>query len=131
MESMSRPLARWQDWAIFVLGLWLAVSPWLLGYAAYPAATGNAAFAGLALALAAHFEASCEISINWLNLGVGVWLLAAPFLLGFDAVAVAVANCVAVGAAVTALAASALDLDRGFSRLIRASRSSTSHTIRR
>lgn len=105
-----RPLPRWQDWAIFSLGLWLAVSPWLVGYASQPGATANAALAGLALALAAHFEVSCEVSIDWLHLGAGLWLLIAPFLLGFDDVPVAAANSVAVGAAVAALAASSLEL---------------------
>lgn len=105
-----RPLALWQDWAVFSLGLWLAVSPWLLGYASHPAATANAALAGLALALAAHFEASCEVSIEWLHLGAGLWLLVAPFVLGFDDLAVAAADSVAVGAAVAALAASSLEL---------------------
>ena len=115
-----------KSWAIFALGLWLAVSPWLAGYAAYPAATANAALTGLALALAAHFEASCELSINWLNLGAGLWLVASPFVLGLDAAPVAIATCVSVGAAVAGLAASALELDRGLSRI-----SSASHTIRR
>ncbi|HEX7052419.1 MAG TPA: SPW repeat protein [Burkholderiales bacterium] len=108
MNATKGPLARWQDWAIFALALWLAVSPWLLDYAWHAGATANAALAGLALALAAHFEASCELAVDWLNLGAGLWLLAAPFLLGFDAVALATATSLSVGAAVTALAASAL-----------------------
>ena len=28
--------ARWQEWASFALGLWLAMSPWLCGYADQP-----------------------------------------------------------------------------------------------
>lgn len=122
-----KALARWQDWAVFTVGLWLAVSPWLAGYAAQPAATANAAAVGLLLALVAHFEASCELSIDWLHLGAGLWLLAAPFLLGFDGIALAAANSVAVGAAVAALAASSLELDRELVKLLL----SASHTIRR
>lgn len=122
-----RPLPRWHGWAIFSIALWLAVSPWLAGYASHPAATANAAVAGLALALAAHFEASCELSIAWLNLGAGVWLLVAPFLLGFNGETVAAANCVSVGAAVAALAASALELDRELVKRV----SGTSPTLRR
>jgi hypothetical protein len=122
-----RALARWQDWAIFTVGLWLAVSPWLAGYASHPAPTANAAVAGLVLALAAHFEASCELSMDWLNLGGGLWLLGAPFVLGFDGVSVAAANSVAVGAAVAALAASSLELDRELLKLF----AGASQTIRR
>ena len=104
--------ARWQGWAVFTLGMWLAVSPWLTGYADDAAATANASVAGLLLALAAHLEASCELSIEWVNLGGGVWLLMAPFLLGFDDVRLAAANCIAVGAAAAALAASSLNVGR-------------------
>lgn len=117
-----RPLVRWHDWAIFALALWLAVSPWLAGYAANPAATANAAVAGLALALAAHVEASCETPLHWLNAAAGLWLAAAPFVLGFDAEPMAAANSVAVGAAVAALAALDLDLARP---------GSASHPLRR
>jgi hypothetical protein len=110
--------ARWQEWAGFFLGLWLAVSPWVVGYVDNGAATANAAFVGLALALASHFEASFdEVAGEWLNLGAGLWLLAAPFLLGFFAPTAAAANCLAVGACVTGLAASALQLDKGIARL--------------
>src|SRR5262245_37001054 len=42
---------KWQDWTSFALGLWLAVSPWMLDYSHIEAATANAAFMGLALAL--------------------------------------------------------------------------------
>jgi hypothetical protein len=103
---------RWHGWAVFALGLWLAVSPWLTGYSEHPASTANAAGAGLLLALAAHFRASCELSIAWLDLGGGVWLLMAPFVLGFDDLSMATADCIAVGAAASALAASSLRLDR-------------------
>jgi SPW repeat-containing protein len=120
-------MPRWHDWAVFTVGLWLAVSPWLVGYASHPAATADAAVAGLVLALAAHFEASCDVSLEWLNLGAGFWLVIAPFLLGFDDVAVATANSVAAGAAIGALAASSLQLDRGLVRLL----ATASHTLRR
>ena len=109
--------ARWQEWAGFALGLWLAVSPWLVGYADHAPATANAAFVGLALALASHFEASFdEVAGEWLNLALGLWLVAAPFVLGFTPAAAA-ANSLAVGACVTGLAASALELDKEIARL--------------
>lgn len=118
--ELGRPPARWHDWAIFALALWLAVSPWIADYASQPAATANAAIAGLAIALAAHFEASCEVAIDWLNLGAGLWLVLAPFLLGFDGELVAAAGSIAVGAAIAALAASALELDRSLLKRIAA-----------
>lgn len=106
--------ARWQQWASFTLGLWLALSPWLCGYAEQqPAATGNAAFMGIALALLSHFEASLDTAAaEWLNLGAGLWLVAAPFVLGFSTSPLPAVNSVAVGAVVALLAASALSLDK-------------------
>jgi hypothetical protein len=113
-QVVTSATARWQEWASFVLGLWLAVSPWIFGYADdQHAATANAAFVGIALALGSHFEASLdECSAEWLNLAGGLWLIAAPFVLGFSAAGVAAANSIAVGTLVVVLAASALSLDK-------------------
>lgn len=110
-------ITKWQNWTSFVLGLWLALSPWIAGYDDAEAATANAVFAGVALALGAHFEIGLnEASVEWLTLVMGLWLLAAPFVLGFDTVPVATANCVAVGAFVAALSASALEVDKDMER---------------
>ncbi|MGQ0654154.1 MAG: SPW repeat protein [Betaproteobacteria bacterium] len=113
------PASRWQDWTSFALGVWLALSPWFVDYLEEDAATVNAVFCGLLLALAAHFEASCcDDSGEWINLSLGLWLLAAPFALGFAATDMVTANAMAVGLLVAALAASALDLGRDLSRWI-------------
>lgn len=117
MKSASE-MRRWQDWASFALGLWLAVSPWIADYAAHDAATANAAFVGLSLALLAHFGFSCDhMSCEWLNMGLGLWLLAAPFILGFDTSHVAAVNSVVVGAFAAILSAWALELDREVGKL--------------
>lgn len=118
---MGVPLSemrRWQDWASFALGLWLAVSPWIADYAGPDAATANAAVCGLSLALAAHFGFSCDhLSTEWLTLAGGLWLIASPFALGFATNHVATVNTVAVGLFVTLLSAWALELDRELGRL--------------
>ena len=117
MKTVSE-MRRWQDWASFALGLWLALSPWLADYAAHDAATANAACVGLSLALLAHFGFSCDhMSCAWLNLGGGLWLLGAPFVLGFEGNAVAAVNAVVVGAFVAILSAWTLELDREVGRL--------------
>lgn len=111
--------SKWQDWASFALGLWLAVSPWIAGYADEQAATANAVVVGLVLALASHFEcvACDEAPVEWLNFAAGLWLICAPFMLEFSASRVASANCIAVGALVAALAISALSLDKHIGKL--------------
>ena len=118
MERGLTAATRWQDWASFALGLWLAISPWAVGYEDHESATANAAFIGLVLALSSHFEAACEhVVVEWLNVAAGIWLLFAPFLLGFSSAYVPTANCITVGAFVVALAASALSLDKECSKL--------------
>jgi hypothetical protein len=110
---------KWQDWASFALGLWLAISPWIAGYAEHEAATANAIYGGLVLALASHFEcvACDDAPAEWINLAVGLWLIGAPFMLEFTHSAVASANSIAVGAFAAALAVSALSLDKHLGKL--------------
>jgi hypothetical protein len=117
---MTAATSKWQHWASFTLGLWLAVSPWVVGYHEHEAATANAAFLGLALALGSHFELSFDqVEAEWLNLGAGLWLVLAPFVLDFTTSRpVATANSVAVGILVAALAASALSLDKEIGKLL-------------
>jgi len=110
--------SKWQDWASFTLGLWLAISPWLAVYAEHEAATVHAVIAGLVLALGSHFEcvACDDMPAEWFNLALGVWLVCAPFVIDFHS-NVASANSIVVGAFVAALAASALSLDKRLGRL--------------
>ena len=116
-ESGMTKTARWQDWASFTLGLWLAVSPWIMGYAWHEAATANAALVGLAVALGSHFEVNFDgLVAEWFNLAGGLWLVVAPFVLGFTSQGLVAANAIAVGSAVAVLAGSALALEKEIGR---------------
>lgn len=110
--SAQKTLERWRDWAMLVLAAWLFVSPWVLGYAATTAAAGagmaawNAWIVGvivaaLAVATLVRF-AEWE---DWVSLVFGVWLIAAPWVLGFSALAAATWNQVIVGLLIAVLAA--------------------------
>lgn len=117
MDGGAAAATKWQDWTSFALGLWLAVSPWALGHSHLEAATANAAFLGLALALASHFEASFDgRSAQWFNMAAGLWLVLAPFLLGFSVEVGVTVNSIAAGTAVAALASSALSLKKEVGR---------------
>ena len=77
---------RWQDWAILILGAWLFVSPFILGYAPLAAAAWNAYVVGAAVAIlaaSALWVPSFGLDEEWGNLALGLWLVAAPFVLGF------------------------------------------------
>ena len=89
---------KWEDWAGVVLGVWLLLSPWLLGYSDHFAATANAVVLGIVLAseelmhLGRHEDAE-----EWVDIVAGLWLVISPMALGFGAVAPAMINAVAVG----------------------------------
>ncbi|BCP65887.1 SPW repeat protein [Thermus thermophilus] len=46
-------MRKWQDWANLVLGLWLVLSPWILGFSGTSSATWNAVIVGLLVGLLA------------------------------------------------------------------------------
>jgi hypothetical protein len=106
MEKFWSTLSRqWQDAVNVVLGLWLIVSPWVLGYAMETTPAWNAYVLGVIIAVAAiaalvAFHAWEE----WVSVVLGVWLVVSPWILGFAASATALWNQIVVGVIVAALA---------------------------
>jgi len=49
-------LYRWEEWVNVLLGLWVAVSPWLLGFAGVANARWTHLLVGLAVAALAAYE---------------------------------------------------------------------------
>ena len=54
----------WQEWANLALGVWLAISPWLLGFGGLFAATWNAVIAGAVVALLALWALGTDKDIG-------------------------------------------------------------------
>lgn len=95
---------QWEDWASWLLGIWLVLSPWAFFYDQETRAMENAVAIG-ALILVAEVV---ELSIfrdweEWINIAAGAWLVASPWALGVVSVA-ARWNFVVVGALVVVLA---------------------------
>jgi hypothetical protein len=97
---------RWPDVTNTILGLWLALSPWIMGYAVSPNAAAGAAwilgagivvFSGIALYLP-------EIWEEGLTVLLGLCVSASPWALSYANQPSPTANAVAVGALVTLLA---------------------------
>jgi hypothetical protein len=124
---------RWQDWANLVLGVWLFISPWLLGFAAGAAVVGGAPVGGPAaggapaVATAAWDAWIFGIVIaavavwamsqfapwqEWVNMAVGIWLFIAPWILGFSGARNAAWDHWVVGLVVFLISLSALSLPR-------------------
>ena len=89
---------KWEDWVGVGLGLWLFVSPWALGYSDLSAATMNAWILGSILVLEDFLEVGVHEDVEeWIDLVAGLWLMVAPFVLGFASATTAAVNAVAVG----------------------------------
>ena len=101
---------RWQDSLNVVLGVWLILSPWILGFSPDQTAMWNAVLLGAVIALVA-LGALIDFHKweEWVDMALGAWLVASPWVLGFAAtLATATWNFVVVGLLAIALAAWAL-----------------------
>jgi hypothetical protein len=118
MARVAQSTERWRDWVMLVLGAWLFLSPWILGFAggapvgAEGAVTGptaaawNAWIVGVVVAALAIWAIAMFAQWqDWLNGILGVWLVIAPWVLGFGSLAAAAWNSVIVGLLVLAFAA--------------------------
>ena len=107
-----KPLKHWTDAVNAVLGVWLVVSPWLMGYQDSSAAMWNAVIVGMALVAAALGAIFVPRAWEeWTEGGLAVWLLASPWLLGFAAMEAAMLTAVVTGVVIFALALWTLTTD--------------------
>ena len=76
---------RWQDWVMLVFGVWLIVSPMFLGYGSLSGiAALNSYILGIAVAVFAIWAlANPQKWEEWVNVVLALWLILAPFVLGF------------------------------------------------
>lgn len=80
---MARHLSskRWQDGAILLLGIWLFVSPWVLGYPNDSPPALNAFIAGTIIAVLAVFDLyKTYVWAVLVNIVLGAWVAASPWL---------------------------------------------------
>jgi hypothetical protein len=111
-QKFSLP-KQWEDWASWILGIWLLLSPWALRFSLDASATRDVVTVGFLVV----FTEVVELSVfrdweEWINVALGAWLLVSPWVLGFVS-PVATANAVVVGLLVLALALYEISSDRG------------------
>lgn len=95
-----------QDAASAMIGVGLMISPWIGGYSDDRVASANAVVAGALVATAAFGAAFfARPWQSWMQAVLGVWLLASPWMLGFETHEIAMAAAVGIGLPVFLLAA--------------------------
>ncbi len=77
-----------QDWLNLLLGLWILISPWVLGFIQDAAAAETATGIGFLIVAAEVFTFSRLRPLEeWINLGLGAWLALSPWLLNISSAA--------------------------------------------
>lgn len=110
-----RQIKHWQDGANAVLGAWLLLSPWAVGYAAQEAASANAVIVGLALVAAALGAMWVPRAWEeWTEVVLGLWLVASPWVLGFAGERGAMLTALCTGIVVAALALWTVATDKDY-----------------
>ena len=111
-----KQIKHWQDPVNALVGLWLIASPWVLSFQSDRNALANACIVGILLiatAVGAIFVPRAWE--EWTETALGVWLMVAPWVLGFSALQAARVSTVASGAVVAILALWILTTDKDYS----------------
>jgi hypothetical protein len=101
-DSNQTVLASWLN---VVAGIWLIISPFILGYTEATART-NGIWLGIivgVLALIRAFTPLRSMWVSWLNVVAGIWLIISPFVLGLTDTA-ARSNDIVLGIIVAVIA---------------------------
>lgn len=100
-RAAARPAAQAIDGLTFLAGLYLAISPWVVGFSGTASLTLNNLIVGLALAMLAVAFASAyghTHGLAWVAPLLGVWMVLTPWLAaGGVATTASVLNNVIVG----------------------------------
>jgi SPW repeat len=82
-----RSWTRWPSWLNVIVGVWLFISPWVLGTTSDAATAWNAWVIGAAIFVVALIAlgatASASTVAPWVNVVLGVWLFISPWVLRY------------------------------------------------
>jgi hypothetical protein len=86
------------SWINLILGIWLIISPLLIGYSTSHVPAGNNVVLGVLLIASSWWIlVSDTIEVGWFQILCGFWLIIAPYVLRYHALTSATANDVIVG----------------------------------
>jgi len=91
-------------------GIWLIVSPWVLGFAGLGVPFWDTLLVDVAVAVLAliRLRTPGATGLSWINVFVGIWLIISPFVLGFTIASAAMSNAIFLGILVSMFSALAL-----------------------
>lgn len=90
-----------------LLGCWLIISPWIFSYAGNQDGMWNSIGAGIIVLLVAAnriYAPRSGVTLSWLNVLLGLWTIASPWIYTYYDNTAAMWDCVAVGIAIVAMA---------------------------
>lgn len=81
--------AKTLGWLTGVVGVWEILAPFIIGYSNVGAATADAIILGILLAgfglwVGLGKATGTVRTLNWINAMLGLWVLLAPFILGYS-----------------------------------------------
>jgi hypothetical protein len=127
MTQQTSPSAsdqtRWAGGINILVGIWLLISPWVLGFTATNAALWDDVVLGIAIIVVAAIRlgwAQDQTWLSWLNLILGAWVVISPWVLGFSSDTTAMWDNVITGIVAFIVAGwAALAVPGGVSRNLR------------
>jgi len=104
---------RWQDWLNLLIGIWLFISPWVIGFAGADfGASWNAWILGVAIVVFSAIAVSLpQVWEEVVNILLGIWMVVSSWVIGVASRA-AETNAVIVGLLVIMFAAWAMAMKR-------------------
>jgi len=112
---MIKHVKHWQDPLNAALGVWLILSPWLVGFQDLETPAMNAVAVGILLGAAALGATFVPRAWEeWTEGALGLWMVVSPWVLGFASMRDPMMNAVVTGIAVVVLAAWVLATDKDY-----------------
>lgn len=101
MNEAKRP-----NWINLIAGVWLLISPWVLGFGAMHLASANFVVVGVLIALLSALVLwhPQDGWASWATLFLGIWLIFSPYIYGFNDLLTPTTNSIVLGVIVAAVA---------------------------
>jgi hypothetical protein len=100
-----KQVKHWQDPVNAVLGAWLVLSPWALGFSGDTAALWNFVVAGVLLVATALGAIIVPRAWEeWTEIGLGLWVVVSPWIVGYSGIGAARADAILSGLVILTLA---------------------------